>query len=78
MAFDSELTGIKKPEDVLFDLPCERYQKMKKAANKYNLIQVGLCLFFKKDDEYLTYKLSNKIRGEAVQHLHFPAGVQGT
>jgi len=51
ISLDLEMTGIKtfRPE-VLSDTPQDRYTKMSSAcSNKYKIIQVGLCLFTKKD-----------------------------
>jgi len=45
------MTGIRpnKPE-ILSDIPSERYSKMATAcSNKYKIIQVGLCLFIRKE-----------------------------
>jgi hypothetical protein len=33
---------------------------MKKAANKYNIIQVGLCLFIKENQKYALFTIKFK------------------
>ena len=48
VALDQEMTGIRNPpgeQEQRDDLPFERYQKSKKVAQRFNVIQVGLCLF---------------------------------
>lgn len=46
-AFDEELTGINVPEiteSITFS-PAESYESKRRAASRYSLIQVGVCLF---------------------------------
>ena len=45
LSFDLELTGIKSEERNKTDLPFENYLKAYNAANKYAVIQMGLCIF---------------------------------
>lgn len=39
------MTGIRDSAEYLYDLPEHRYFKSKKPAEKYRIIQVGLCFF---------------------------------
>lgn len=45
VAFDLEMTGIRSEMRNETDLPFENYLKAFNAANRYNVIQMGLCLF---------------------------------
>ncbi len=48
VSFDEELSGIagNRNNDIsLFDSPNERYKKTSAIASKYNIVQLGLCLF---------------------------------
>jgi poly(A)-specific ribonuclease len=51
VSIDFEMTGIRTfKQEMLSDIPQERYAKMASAcSNKYKIIQVGLCLFTKKE-----------------------------
>eukprot|EP00760_Papus_ankaliazontas_P003151 PhM_4_TR1145/c0_g1_i1/m.61815/K01148/PARN, PNLDC1; poly(A)-specific ribonuclease len=58
IAFDEEMTGISfadEPESILHPLP-KSYDLKRRAAEKFSLIQVGLCLFEKdpSSDDYIT------------------------
>ena len=52
ISFDLEMTGINSNQDRnrKDDTASLRYQKMANIATKYNIIQVGLCIFKKLDD----------------------------
>lgn len=48
VSLDEEMTGISgdRNNDIsLLDSPSERYKKMAVVASKYNIVQLGLCLF---------------------------------
>eukprot|EP00331_Platyophrya_macrostoma_P019288 CAMPEP_0176462384 /NCGR_PEP_ID=MMETSP0127-20121128/35233_1 /TAXON_ID=938130 /ORGANISM="Platyophrya macrostoma, Strain WH" /LENGTH=532 /DNA_ID=CAMNT_0017854287 /DNA_START=24 /DNA_END=1622 /DNA_ORIENTATION=+ len=46
VAMDLELTGIKTSDaESYIDTPAERYNKLKSAASKYRIIQIGISLF---------------------------------
>ena len=47
---DLEFTGSAITHQTLIDTPAERYYQYKKAAEKYRIIQVGLVLWHKKDN----------------------------
>ena len=45
ISFDLETTGLKSEERTKTDLPFENYYKTYHAANKYAIIQMGLCIY---------------------------------
>nr|CCD13380.1 unnamed protein product [Trypanosoma congolense IL3000] len=49
-AFDEEMTGINVSEiqETITDTPEESYRAKRAAASRYNIIQVGICLFQRK------------------------------
>ncbi|SCU69237.1 Poly(A)-specific ribonuclease PARN-1 [Trypanosoma equiperdum] len=51
-AFDEEMTGINVPElpESVTDTPQETYNAKRAAASRYNIIQVGICLFHKNSE----------------------------
>lgn len=52
MAIDLEFTGIKTDEKLSrTDTPIERYKKCYKIAKRYGIIQLGISLFAKKEEE---------------------------
>lgn len=55
ISIDLEMTGIRDSPEFLYDLPLQRYSRSKKVAEKYRIIQVGLCLFHKKDDIWTAF-----------------------
>ncbi|KAH9593532.1 Ribonuclease CAF1 [Trypanosoma melophagium] len=48
-SFDEEMTGINTPElpESMTDSPEESYRAKRTVASRYNIIQVGICLFHK-------------------------------
>jgi hypothetical protein len=52
---DLELTGINTWNNQILDYPEERYQKYKQTAERFKIIQIGLCIFRKiSDNTYQT------------------------
>jgi hypothetical protein len=51
IAFDLEMAGINGERGYGTDMPFEFYNKNFGAANKYQIIQIGLCLFERTDSE---------------------------
>ncbi|KAM3128234.1 hypothetical protein pb186bvf_019653 [Paramecium bursaria] len=46
ISFDLELTGIRgEYQDIFEEFPFERYLKLRRVSMKFNIIQVGLCMF---------------------------------
>ena len=45
ISFDLEMTGIRSEHRNVSDLPYENYLKAFNAANRYSVIQFGLCIF---------------------------------
>lgn len=53
---DLEMTGIKSYEpEYKDDFPFERFAKMRKVAQRFNIIQVGLSIFTLENGEYTAY-----------------------
>lgn len=51
IAFDFEMSGIRTQEKESYnDMPFERYEKCANVARKYCLIQVGISVFYKEED----------------------------
>lgn len=56
IAFDLEMTGIKGDYlDTFEEYPFERFYKMRKVAQKFTIIQLGLCFFVPHQNGYLSY-----------------------
>ncbi|KEG05913.1 putative ribonuclease [Trypanosoma grayi] len=51
-SFDEEMTGINTPDlpECITDTPEESYRAKSTVASRYNIIQVGICLFHKEKD----------------------------
>ena len=53
ISLDLELTGINPWNNQILDYPDERYLKYKSTAERFRIIQIGLCIFTKiSDDNY--------------------------
>jgi len=61
VSFDLEMTGIRSEMRNETDLPFENYLKAFNAANRYNVIQMGLCIFVHKNP-------SGKLDENGVDH----------
>jgi hypothetical protein len=61
VSFDLEMTGIRSEMRNETDLPFENFLKAFNAANRYNVIQMGLCIFVQKNAE-------NKMDKEEVDY----------
>lgn len=52
VAFDLEFTGIRGKPEGWTDTVSERYQKMKRVASQFSIIQVGISIFIPRGDTY--------------------------
>ena len=55
LAIDGEFTGLSTDQEIrnsVLDTPAERYEKTRCSANKFLLVQFGLCAFKKDNDKY--------------------------
>ena len=72
VSFDCEMSGINDSREEFRhrkdDNADERYFKMRQVANKYSLIQVGLCMFIKDQD--------NKLKAHPYVFYLFPQNSQ--
>jgi poly(A)-specific ribonuclease len=55
ISFDLEMSGIGSRNNNIIDFPEERYLKYKNIAEKYKIIQVGICVFnrVEGDNQYI-------------------------
>ena len=74
ISFDLEMTGIRSEMRNETDLPFENYLKAFNAANRYNVIQMGLCLFVQKTgkDETEEGKVDYSFLKDGSQFEAFP------
>ena len=82
MSMDLEMSGIKDMYLQSTDLPFEHYFKTHNAANKYQIIQVGICLFTRKDpgpspSPGLLEKLMSPLVAHPFTFYVFPQSING-
>lgn len=82
IAIDLEMAGIRDMYLQSTDLPFEHYFKTHNAANKYQIIQVGICLFSIKDpasnpsNDFLE-KLTGSLEAHPFTMYVFPQSLNG-
>lgn len=55
LAFDLEMTGVRGRPETWGDSSEIRYTKLRRVATTYSIIQVGICLFVPREDEFIAY-----------------------
>jgi len=55
LAFDLEMTGVRGRPETWADNGELRYAKLRRVATTFSIIQVGVCLFVPREDEFIAY-----------------------
>jgi poly(A)-specific ribonuclease len=55
LAFDLEMTGVRGRPETWGDNGELRYAKLRRVATTFSIIQVGVCLFVPREDEFIAY-----------------------
>ncbi|KAL4474431.1 hypothetical protein ABPG72_007830 [Tetrahymena utriculariae] len=72
ISYDFEMTGIRTTEKESYnDMPFERYEKCSQVAKKYALIQAGLTVYHREENQYTAYPFNAYIIRRKIENTSY-------